>query len=123
MKLYFSPGACSLSIDIALREAGIDFEGINVNLQTHKLANGEDYYAISPRGYVPLVEFDDGSRHTEAAPLLQYIGDLGPHRALIPPAGSAGRLAVLELLTFVSTDLLSMSTIFDGNSGRFDHPA
>nr|MCX4177777.1 hypothetical protein [Paraburkholderia madseniana]MDQ6465764.1 hypothetical protein [Paraburkholderia madseniana] len=62
MKLYFSPGACSLSIHIALREAGIDFEGINVNLQTHKLANGEDYYAISPRGYVPLVEFDDGSR-------------------------------------------------------------
>jgi glutathione S-transferase len=105
MKFYFSPGACSQSIHIALREAGIDFEGINVNLQTHKLENGEDYDAIWPRGYVPLVEFDDGSRHTEAASLLQYIGDLDPQRALIPPAGSAERLAVLEWLTFVSSEL------------------
>ena len=79
LKLYYSPGACSLAVHIALREAGLDFETVKVNLQTHKRANGDDYYAISPRGYVPLVEFADGSRHTEGAALLQYIADLARH--------------------------------------------
>ncbi len=105
MKLYFSPGACSLSIHIALREAGIDFQGVKVNLQAHTLANGDDFYAISPRGYVPLLELDDGSRHTEAASLLQYVGDLDPRHKLIPASGSPQRYAVIEWLTFVSTEL------------------
>ncbi|CAG4891018.1 glutathione transferase GstA [Paraburkholderia saeva] len=105
MKLYFSPGACSLAVHIALREAGVDFQGIKVNLQNHTLGAGEDYYAISPRGYVPLLELDDTSRHTEVAALLQYVADLDPQRALIPPSGSLERLAVLEWLTFVSTEL------------------
>ncbi|MFL9871453.1 glutathione transferase GstA [Paraburkholderia megapolitana] len=105
MKLYFSPGACSLAVHIALREAGIDFQGIKVNLAQHKLSGGEDYYAISPRGYVPLLELDDGTRHVEGAALLQYVGDLDVQHALIPPVGSAARLAVLEWLTFVSSEL------------------
>ncbi|RDK01532.1 glutathione transferase GstA [Paraburkholderia lacunae] len=105
MKLYYSPSACSLAVHIALREAELDFETINVNLQTHKLANGDDYYAISPRGYVPLVEFADGSRHTEGAALLQYIADLAPEHALLPPAGSPQRLAALEWLTYISSEL------------------
>jgi glutathione S-transferase len=105
MKLYFSPGACSLAVHIALREAGVAFEAVKVNLQKHALASGEDFYAISPRGYVPMLELDDGSRHTEVAALLQYVGDLDPQHALIPPSGSLERLAVLEWLTFVSTEL------------------
>ena len=105
MKLYYSPGACSLAVHIALREAGLDFDTIKVNLQTHKLANGDDYYAISPRGYVPLVEFDDGSRHTEGAALLQYIADLAPERALLPPAGTPQRFEAVAWLTYISTEL------------------
>ncbi|WP_341312515.1 glutathione transferase GstA [Paraburkholderia sp. IMGN_8] len=105
MKLYYSPGACSLAVHIALREAELDFETIKVNLQTHKLANGDDYYAISPRGYVPLVEFADGSRHTEGAALLQYIADLAPEYVLLPPAGSPQRLAAVEWLTYISSEL------------------
>ncbi|KAE8754524.1 MULTISPECIES: glutathione transferase GstA [Paraburkholderia] len=105
MKLYYSPGACSLAVHIALREAGLDFETVKVNLQTHKLANGDDYYAISPRGYVPLVEFDDGSRHTEGAALLQYIADLAPARALLPATGTPQRLEAVAWLTYISTEL------------------
>lgn len=105
MKLYYSPGACSLAVHIALREAGLDFDTVKVNLQTHKLTNGDDYYAISPRGYVPLIEFDDGSRHTEGAALLQYIADLAPERALLPPAGTPQRLEAVAWLTYISTEL------------------
>jgi glutathione S-transferase len=105
MKLYYSPGACSLAVHIALREADLDFEGIKVNLQTHQLANGDDYYTISPRGYVPVLEFADGSRHTEGAALLQYVADLAPGHGLLPPAGSPQRLEALAWLTYISTEL------------------
>ena len=105
MKLYYSPGSCSLAVHIVLLETGLDFETVKVNLQTHKLVNGDDYYAISPRGYVPLVEFADGSRHTEGAALLQYIADLAPERALLPPAGTLQRLEAVAWLTYISTEL------------------
>jgi glutathione S-transferase len=105
MKLYYSPGACSLAVHIALRETGQSFDARAVDLTTHQTAAGGDYHAISPRGYVPLLELDDGSRHTEAAALLQYVADLGPKRALIGEPGSARRLAVTGWLTFVSTEL------------------
>jgi glutathione S-transferase len=104
-KLYLSPAACSLAVHIALREVGAAFDAIHVDLATHKLANGDDYFAISPRGYVPLLEFTDGSRHTEAASLLQHVADLDPTQALIGAPGSARRLAVVENLTFVSSEL------------------
>jgi glutathione S-transferase len=104
MKLYHAPGACSLAVHIALREAGIAFEAHKVNLATHRLADGSDYHAINPRGYVPLLELDDGSRHTEAAALLQYVGDLDPSHRLLPPGG-LDRLAVVEQLAFVATEL------------------
>jgi glutathione S-transferase len=104
MKLYLAPGACSLAVHIALREAGIAFDAHKVNLATHRLADGSDYRAINPRGYVPLLEFDDGSRHTEVAALLQYIGGLEPAQRLLP-AGGSERLAVIEGLVFVATEL------------------
>ncbi len=105
MKLYFSPGACSLAVHIALREIGVTFDGVPVDLAKHTTADGADFHAISPRGYVPLLQLDDGSRHTEVASLLQYVADLDPAQALIGATGSARRLAVVEWLTFVSTEL------------------
>jgi glutathione S-transferase len=105
MKLYFSPGACSLAVHIALREIGATFDGVAVNLAKHTTADGADFHAISKRGYVPLMLLDDGSRHTEVASLLQYVADLDPGQALIGATGSARRLAVVEWLAFVSTEL------------------
>ncbi|MBP0622019.1 glutathione transferase GstA [Cupriavidus consociatus] len=109
MKLYYSPGACSMSVHIALREAGLPVTLARVDLQHHKLAQPEhgsdDYYAINPRGYVPLLQLDDGSRHTEVASLLQYIADLVPERNLLPAAGTRERLEANGWLTLVSTEL------------------
>jgi glutathione S-transferase len=105
MKLYYAPGACSLAVHIALRETGRSFDAVKVDLAKHTLPDGSDYFAVSPRGYVPLLELDDGSRHTEAASLLQYVADLAPGRPLIGEPGTARRLAVVEWLSFVSTEL------------------
>ncbi len=105
MKLYYSPGACSMAVHIALREAGIPVELVKVDLATHKLADGTDYYTISPRGYVPLLELDDGSRHTEASALLQYVGDLDPNGALLPRAGTRERLETVGWLAFIATEI------------------
>ena len=105
MKLYFSPAACSLAVHIALREAGRAVDLAAVDLGTHKLANGDDYVAVNPRGYVPLLELDDGSRHTEVSALLQYIADGAPGAQLLPAPGTRERLQVLEWVTFVSTEL------------------
>jgi glutathione S-transferase len=105
MKLYYSPAACSQAVHIALREAGLSMELAKVDLATHRLANGDDYTEINPRGYVPVLELGDGSRHTEVAALLQYIGDLVPASGLIPAQGTMARLEVVKWLTFVSSEL------------------
>ncbi|WP_296226115.1 glutathione transferase GstA [Ralstonia sp. UBA689] len=105
MKLYYSAGACSLAVHIALREVGAQFDLTSVDLVKHLTADGTDFYTISPRGYVPVLELADGSRHTEGAALLQYVADLDPTQVLIGKAGSMHRLAVLEWLTFISSEL------------------
>jgi len=105
MKLYYSPGACSLAVHIALRETGRTFDAVKVDLARHVTDDGANYYDISPRGYVPLLQLDDGSRHTEAGSLLQYVADLDPAQALIGAPASARRLAVVEWTTFVGTEL------------------
>src|SRR5262245_7452971 len=105
MKLYFSPGACSLAVHIALREGGLPFELAAIDLATHRLADGTDYRAISPRGYVPLLQLDDGSRHTEAAALLQYVAETAPRQGLLGEPGSRRRFQILQWLTFVSSEL------------------
>jgi glutathione S-transferase len=105
MKLYYASGACSLAVHIALREVGADFDAVAVDLARHTLPDGSDYHRVSPRGYVPLLELDDGSRHTEAAALLQHVADLDPAQALIGGLGSARRQAVTEWLGFVATEL------------------
>jgi glutathione S-transferase len=76
-----------------------------VDLLRHRLPDGSDYHAVSPRGYVPLLELDDGSRHTEAASLLQWVADCDPAQALIGAVGSTRRLVVVEALGFVATEL------------------
>lgn len=105
MKLYYAPGACSLAVHIALREIGATFDSVAVDLSRHVTADGSNYFDICPRGYVPLLELDDGSRHTEVASLLQYLADLDPTQALIGTVGSTRRLMVFEWLSFVATEL------------------
>lgn len=105
MKLYYSPGACSLSPHIALHEAGLPFEHVLANTKTHKLADGTDYYSINPKGYVPLLEFDNGTRLTEGPAILQWIADQVPDRHLAPPSGTMERYRLMEWLNFISTEV------------------
>ena len=105
MKLYYSPGACSLSPHIALREAGIDAELVKVDTQTHTLADGSDYYAVNGKGYVPTLELDDGDRLTEGPAIVQYIADRNPGASLAPPVGTLERYRLQEWLNFVTSEL------------------
>ena len=105
MKLYFSPGACSLSPHIVLREAGLAFTPVQANLKAHQLADGSDYYAINPKGYVPLLELDDGQRLSEGPAIVQYLADRVPEKKLVPPAGTMERYRAVEWLNFIGTEL------------------
>jgi glutathione S-transferase len=105
MKLYFSPGACSLHPHIALREAGLAFDLVRVDLRAHKLHDGSDFYAINPKGYVPLLELDDGARLTEGAVIDQYVADLKPESKLLAPAGTMERYRAQEWLNFIATEI------------------
>lgn len=105
MKLYYSPGACSLSPHIALREAGIKFELIRAALPTHTLADGSDYYQVTAKGQVPLLELDDGARLSEGPVILQYIADHAPASGLAPAAGTMARYRVMEWLNFITSEL------------------
>ena len=105
MKLYYSPGACSLSPHITLRESGLPFELALVSLKTHQLADGTDFYAINPKGYVPLLELDDGQRLTEGPAIVQYIADQARGAGLAPPADSFERYRLQEWLNFIATEL------------------
>jgi len=105
MKLYYSPGACSLSPHIALHEAGLAFEAIPAPTKTHKLPDGTDYYTINPLGYVPLLELDDGTRLTEGPAIVQYIADQAPAKNLAPAYGTIDRYKLMSWLTFIGTEL------------------
>jgi glutathione S-transferase len=105
MKLYYSPGACSLSPHIALCEAGIKFELVKAALKTHTLADGSDYYQVTAKGQVPLLELDDGARLSEGPVILQYIADHAPASGLAPAAGTMARYRVMEWLNFITSEL------------------
>ncbi len=105
MKLYYSPGACSLSPHIALHEAGLAFEAVAAPTKTHKLEDGTDYYSINPLGYVPLLELDDGTRLREGPAIVQYIADQAPAKNLAPANGSIGRYQMQSWLNFIGTEL------------------
>jgi glutathione S-transferase len=106
MKLYYSPGACSLSPHIVLREAGLKFELERVDLAAKKLKeNGADYLPINPKGQVPVLQLDDGDQLTEGPAIVQYIADQKPESGLAPPNGTRPRYHVQEWLNFVTSDL------------------
>ena len=105
MKLYYSPGACSLSPHIALREAGLTFEAIAAPTKTHRLADGTDYYTINPLGYVPLLVLDDGTQLREGPAIVQYIADQAPGKNLAPANGTLGRYQMQAWLNFIGTEL------------------
>lgn len=104
MKLYYAPGACSLAAHIALSESGVPYTTERVDLRTHTYGNGADYYGVNPKGYVPLLELDDGERMTEVAVILQYIADRKPG-TLAPAFGSIERYRTMEWLNFIATEI------------------
>jgi glutathione S-transferase len=105
MKLYYSPGACSLSPHIAFREAGLPVTLVKVNTKTHQLDDGTDYYAINPKGYVPLLELDNGERLSEGPAIVQYLADRNPASDLAPAAGTMERYRLQEWLNFITSEL------------------
>jgi len=105
MKLYYSPGACSLSPHIILREAGLKATSVKVDTKTHKTEDGGDYYAVNPKGYVPLLELDDGDRLTEGPAIVQYLADRNPASKLAPAAGTMERYHLQEWLNFITAEL------------------
>jgi len=105
MKLYYSPGACSLSPHITLLEAGLRATLVKVDTKTHKLASGEDFHAINAKGYVPVLELDDGRRLTEGPAIVQYLADRNPGSRLAPAAGTFERYRLQEWLNFITSEL------------------
>ncbi|MGO9603802.1 MAG: glutathione transferase GstA [Candidatus Binataceae bacterium] len=105
MKLYYAPGACSLSPHIVAAEAGVPVDLEKVNLAEHKTESGQDYLTINPKGYVPALRLDDGSVLTEGPAIVQYLADQKPASGLAPAAGTIQRYRLQEWLNFIGTEL------------------
>jgi glutathione S-transferase len=118
MKLYYSPGACSLSPHIALCEAGLVFDLVQVDLAAKNTADGRDFLSVNPDGYVPVLQLGDGSLLTEGPAIVQYIADHAPEMGLAPANGTPARYRLQSLLNFVSTELhKSFSPLFNPTAG------
>lgn len=113
MKLYYSPGACSLAAHIILNEVNVDFDIERVDLKTHKTEKGADYYEINPKGYVPALEINPGLILTENVALLPFLAQQDPKQDLIPPSG-LGRAKVLEWLGYLNSELHDAYSVFFG---------
>jgi glutathione S-transferase len=114
MKLYYSPGACSLAPHIVLRETGLPFTLEKVNTAKHTLASGGDYHAINAKGQVPVLEFDDGERLTEGPVITQFLADQAGSATLMPAAGSLARYRVMEWQNYITSELhKSFSPLFN----------
>lgn len=105
MKLYFAPGACSLSPHIVLREADVPVELMKVNLATKTTEGGDDYRTINPKGYVPALELPNGEVLTEGPAIVQYIADQNPNSNLAPKSGTLERYRLQEWLNFITSEL------------------
>ncbi len=105
MRLFFSPGACSLSPHIVTRELGLDAKLERMDGKTHTLSDGADYYGVNPKGSVPALALDNGELLTEGAVIVQYLADQKPEAGLIPAAGTFDRYRLQEWLNFIATDL------------------
>ena len=114
MKLFFSPGACSLSPRIALLEAGLPFTTQKVDLTTKQLDGGGDFWAINSKGYVPLLQLDNGEYLSEGPAIVQYIADQNPASGLAPKAGTMERVRLQEMLNFITSEIhKGFSPLFD----------
>jgi glutathione S-transferase len=114
MKLYYSPGACSLSPHIVMREAGIPVQLAKVDTQTGKTEDGTDFRTINSKGYVPTLELPDGQRLTEGTAIVQYLADQVPARGLAPANGTIERVRLQEWLNFIATEVhKQFSPLFD----------
>src|ERR1700739_4587807 len=116
MKLYYSPGACSLSPHIALHEAGLQHELVKVDLRAKKLENGDDYLKVNPKGQVPALMLDNGELVTEGTVIVDMIADKAAAKNLAPPASSPERYKLQEWLTYINGELHK-------NIGPLFHPA
>jgi glutathione S-transferase len=105
MKLYIIPGACSLAVNISLREAGIRFDLARLDLETGKADDGTDLRAINPKGYVPALQLDDGKVLTENVAVLQYVAEQNPQANLAPPPGTFERYRHMEWLSFINSEI------------------
>ena len=114
MKLYYSPGACSLSPHIVLHEAGLPYEAVLVSTKSHKLQDGTDYYSINPLGYVPFLVLDDGDSLHEGPAIVQYLADLAPEKNLAPANGTIARYHLQEWLK-VEKDPEAFKAFLDAN--------
>lgn len=114
MKLYYAPGACSLSPHIVIEEAGLSAQLKKVDLATSQIEGGGDYLLINSKGYVPALELDDGSILTEGPAIVQYLADRKPESGLMPASGTIERYRVQEWLNFISSEIhKSFSPLFN----------
>ena len=105
MKLYYSPGACSLSPHIALHEAGLAHTPVLASTKSKKLQDGTDFFTINELGYVPVLELDNGERLREGPVIVQYVADQAPEKNLAPANGTLERYRLQEWLNFIGTEL------------------
>ena len=117
MKLYYSPGACSLSPHIVAREAGLDVTLEKVNTKLHTYDGGADYYSVNPKGYVPALEISAGEVLTEGPAIVQYLGDKKPASGLVPAAGTLERYRMQEMLGYINSEIhKTYSPLFNANT-------
>lgn len=114
MKLFYAPGACSLSPHIVAQEAGIDLQLVKVDTKTKTIAAEGDFWAINPKGYVPALELDNGEVLTEGPAIVQYLADLKPDAKLAPANGSWARTRLQEVLGYINSEIhKSYSPLFN----------
>jgi glutathione S-transferase len=105
MKLYYSPGACSLSPHIVARESGLDISLAKVDGATKTIAVEGDFWAVNPKGYVPALELENGEVLTEGPAIVQYLGDRKPEAGLVPKAGTLERYRLQEMLGYINSEI------------------
>ncbi|HEX3653120.1 MAG TPA: glutathione transferase GstA [Rhizomicrobium sp.] len=120
MKLYYSPGACSLAAHIVVDEADLRLQLEKVDLKSHKTENGQDYYGVNPKGYVPTIQLDDGSTLTENVAVLNYLADHTGHKLYTPEPGSMEHYRLEEWLGFITTELHKSFAPFFQNGSELE---
>ena len=119
MKLYYTPGTCSLSPHIVAEEAGIPLELVKVDIRAHTIEDGSDYYAINPKGSVPALVLDSGDLLTEGPAIVQYLADQNPASGLAPACGTLARYRLQEWLTYINGEIhKTFGPLFHGAAGE-----